>query len=98
MLADDEKIGPFHSNAIAPITNLEVQQHKEVAATLAAAAVANMSRISPCDLASDTGTSTACATQFVTQFGRRAYRRPLSTAEVQQYLTLYALGKQGGGA
>src|SRR5262245_54408688 len=33
MLAEDEKIGPFHSNAIAPITDLEVQQHKEVAAS-----------------------------------------------------------------
>jgi hypothetical protein len=93
LLADDEKIGPFHSNAIAPITNLEVQQHKEVAATLAAAAVANMSQISPCDLAADSGTT--CATQFVTQFGRRAYRRPLTSAEVQQYVTLYTLGKQG---
>jgi hypothetical protein len=92
-LADDEKIGPFHSNAIAPITNLEVQQHKEVAGTLAAAAVASMSKISPCDLAADTGST--CATQFVTQFGRRAYRRPLTSAEVQQYVTLDALGKQG---
>jgi hypothetical protein len=93
MLAEDEKIGPFHSNAIAPITNLEVQQHKEVAGTLAAAAVANLSKISPCDLVADTGTT--CATQFVTQFGRRAYRRPLTSAEVQQYLALYTLGKQG---
>ncbi|HET6147773.1 MAG TPA: DUF1592 domain-containing protein [Polyangia bacterium] len=93
MLSDDEKIGPFHSNAIAPITTLEVQQHKEVAGTLAAAAVARMRQIAPCDLVADTGTT--CATQFVTQFGRRAYRRPLTSAEVQQYLTLYNLGRQG---
>src|SRR5262249_51351217 len=81
MLAEDEKIGPFHSNAIAPITDLEVQQHQEVAASLALAAVPNMARIAPCDLAADTGTT--CATSFVTQLGRRTYRRPLTTTEVQ---------------
>jgi Protein of unknown function (DUF1592)/Protein of unknown function (DUF1588)/Protein of unknown function (DUF1585)/Protein of unknown function (DUF1595)/Protein of unknown function (DUF1587) len=96
-LADDEKIGPFHSNAIAPITELEVQQYMEVGGTLATAAVANISKLSPCDLATDTGTATTCATQLVTQLGRRAYRRPLSSAEVQQYLALYTLGKQGAG-
>jgi hypothetical protein len=96
-LSDDEKIGPFHSNAIAPITELEVQQYGEVARTLATAAVANASKLSPCDLATDTGTATTCATQFLTQLGRRAYRRPLSATEIQQYLDLYALGKQGGG-
>ncbi len=95
--SDDEKIGPFHSNAIAPIDELEVQQYGEIAATLATAAIAGMNRLSPCDLAADTGTATTCATQFLTQFGRRAYRRPLSRAEIQQYLSLYALGKQGGG-
>ncbi|MEO5768108.1 MAG: DUF1592 domain-containing protein [Polyangia bacterium] len=98
MLSDDEKIGPFYSNAIAPITNLVVQQHKEAAVALAAAARTRMAQISPCDLAAETGTSTTCATQFVTQFGRRVYRRPLTTAEVQQYVSLYTLGKQGDGA
>ncbi|HEY3595728.1 MAG TPA: DUF1592 domain-containing protein [Polyangiaceae bacterium] len=96
-LADDEKIGPFHSNAIAPITELEVQQYSETAATVAAAAVANLSKISPCDLNADTGTSTTCATQLVTKLGSRAYRRPLEAAEIQSYVSLYTLGKQGAG-
>ena len=34
-LALDEKIGPFNSNAIAPVDATLVQQHQEVAATLA---------------------------------------------------------------
>jgi hypothetical protein len=96
-LSDDEKIGPFHSNAIAPITELQVQQHMEVAGTLALAAVASMAKVSPCDLTTDAGTATTCATQFLTQFGRRAYRRPLSADELQKYLALYTLGKTGGG-
>jgi hypothetical protein len=94
-LAPDEKIGPFNSNAIAPVDNTLVQQHQEVAASLATAARTRMAQISPCDLNSDTGTSTTCATRFVTEFGRRAYRRPLEASEVQAYVTLYALGKQG---
>jgi hypothetical protein len=96
-LADDEKIGPFHSNAIAPITELEVQQYSETAATVAAAAVANLSKISPCDLNADTGTSTTCATQLITRLGSHAYRRPLQAAEIQSYVSLYTLGKQGAG-
>lgn len=96
-LSDDEKIGPFHSNAIAPITDLEVQQHMEVAGTLATAAMASMTKISPCDLTTDAGTSTTCATQFITTLGRRAYRRPLAASEVQQYVNLYTLGKTDSG-
>jgi len=97
-LAPDEKIGPFNSNAIAPVDATLVQQHQEVAATLATAAKARMSTISPCDLNSDTGTSTTCANRFVTEFGRRAFRRPLDAAEVQTYLSLYTLGKTGADA
>ncbi|MES1165732.1 MAG: DUF1592 domain-containing protein [Verrucomicrobiota bacterium] len=92
-LADDEKIGPFYSNAIAPITDLLVQQHSETASILAIAAKARMKTISPCDLSTDT--TTTCATNFVTTFGRRAFRRPLDAAEVTKFVSLYTLGKQG---
>lgn len=95
-LAPDERMGPFASNAVAPITELLVQQHEEVAAKLALDAKARMAQISPCDLAADTGTT--CATKFVTEFGLRAFRRPLQATEVTDYVTLYGVGKQGGGA
>lgn len=93
-LADDEQVGPFYSNAIAPIDELLVQQHSELAATLATAAKASMKTLSPCDLAAETGTTTTCATRFVTAFGQRAYRRPLTQAEVTKYVSLYSLGRQ----
>ena len=89
----DEKIGPFASNAIAPVDETLVQQHQEVAASLALAAKARMTTISPCNLATDTGTT--CATQFVTQFGQKAYRRPLTSAEITSYVSLYTLGRTG---
>ncbi|MFZ5889964.1 MAG: DUF1592 domain-containing protein [Myxococcota bacterium] len=94
-LAPDERMGPFASNAVAPITELLVQQHQEVAASLASAAKARMSELSPCDLTGDSGTT--CANQFVKDFGLRAFRRPLSNEEVSDYVGLYSLGKQGTG-
>jgi hypothetical protein len=94
-LAPDEKIGPFNSNAIAPVDATLVQQHQELAASLATAAKARMAQISPCDLTTDTGTSTTCATRFVTEFGRKAYRRPLTSSEIQTYVSLFTLGKTG---
>ena len=94
-LAPDEKIGPFNSNAIAPVDATLVQQHQEIAASLATAAKARMAQISPCDLNSDTGTSTTCATRFVTEFGRKAYRRPLTSSEISTYVSLFTLGKTG---
>src|SRR5262245_14253268 len=54
-LSLDERVGPFFNNAIAPITDLVVQQHEEVAARVAADAAARMNAIAPCDLAADSG-------------------------------------------
>src|SRR5689334_17413463 len=90
-LAPDERMGPFASNAVAPITELLVQQHQEVAAKLALDAKARMAQLSPCDLAADTGST--CATKFVTEFGLRAFRRPLQASELSDYVALYAVGK-----
>ncbi|HEX6765099.1 MAG TPA: DUF1587 domain-containing protein, partial [Polyangiaceae bacterium] len=70
-IAPDEQIGPFYSNAIAPVTDLIVQQHQEVAARVASGLVSRMSQISPCDLAS----GDTCARQFIGEFGKKAYRR-----------------------
>jgi Protein of unknown function (DUF1592)/Protein of unknown function (DUF1588)/Protein of unknown function (DUF1595)/Protein of unknown function (DUF1587) len=43
---------------------------------------ANLNSIIPC-----TTRDTACATSFIQQFGRRVYRHPVSTTEVNQILT-----------
>jgi hypothetical protein len=93
-VSPDESIGPFYSNAIAPITDLIVQQYDEVAAALAEQAVSRMASLSPCNLAADTGT--ACASQFIDAFGLKAYRRPLETAERDEYLALYTLERGQG--
>ena len=94
-IAPDEKVGPFHSNAIAPITDLIVEQHQEVAKALAREAITRMGTLSPCDLNADSALS--CARQFIENFGLRAYRRPLESVEIDRYLALYDLGTQNGG-
>jgi hypothetical protein len=85
-LAPDESIGPFYSNAIAPVTDLLVQQHDEVARALALQATPNMNAVAGCDLAAG---GSVCAGQFIESFGLRAYRRPLESSERNEYLTLY---------
>jgi hypothetical protein len=90
-IAPDERIGPFFSNGIAPPTNLIVQQHAETAAALALAAEPRMNEIAGCNLATDTGTT--CAKQFISDFGLRAYRRPLDANEQAAYLNLFTLGR-----
>jgi hypothetical protein len=92
LISPDERVGPFDSNATAPITELLVQQHGEVAAGLARSAMARMSEIAPCDLAADA----ACPAQFVASFGLKAFRRPLEPAEQEAYVGLYRLGSERG--
>jgi len=84
-LALDERIGPFSSNAMTPITDLLVQQHHEIAAELALAAVANMATIAGCTLEG----SPTCAASFIEGFGARVYRRPLGQEEIDGYAALY---------
>ncbi|HEX6276646.1 MAG TPA: DUF1595 domain-containing protein, partial [Polyangiaceae bacterium] len=93
-IAPDEQIGPFYSNAIAPVTDLIVQQHQEVAKSVAAAVVSRMGELAPCDLA----TGETCARRFIAEFGTKAYRRPLEQAEVDAYVALFTLGVTNGGA
>ena len=95
-LSPDESIGPFRSNAIAPITDLLVQQHDEIAQAVAALSEARMNEIAGCDLAVDAGTT--CAAQFIDRFGLKAHRRPLDDTERQEYLSLYTLERGQGTA
>ena len=92
VLVPDERIGPFDSNSIAPVTNLIVQQHQEVAQRVAQDAVARRAEIAGCDL-----TSPACPAEFVERFGLRAFRRPLDEAERSGLMALYELGSASGG-
>lgn len=71
----------FDNNAEAGlVTSVHVEQYLRAAAKIAAAAVGNLPAFLPCQASGD-----ACAEQVVRAFGRRAFRRALSEAEVARY-------------
>ncbi|HEX3596256.1 MAG TPA: DUF1592 domain-containing protein, partial [Polyangiaceae bacterium] len=87
-LAEDERVGPFAGNTVAPVSELVVEQYMTTAENVARAAAANLSSLVSCD-AAKLGDA-ACAGQFIDAFGRRAYRRPLTDDEKSAYTSLYA--------
>ncbi|HZO12317.1 MAG TPA: DUF1592 domain-containing protein [Polyangiaceae bacterium] len=87
----DEQVGAFHSNAVAPVTELHVEQYMDAAEAIALAAVENLDELLPCDPAS--ATTDACADMFIERFGLRAYRRPLDEQEVAELRTVFQTGK-----
>jgi hypothetical protein len=85
----------FTNNADAlVVTALLANAYMTAAEQFATAAVANLATLLPCDQ-TKVGED-ACAKQFITAFGRRAFRRPLTTDEQTRFFTLYTTGKTGG--
>ena len=82
------------SSMLAPDTPGSVDQRAWDGYQSAAAALATQvmgdatskAKVIPC---TPTGDGAACATQFIQQFGRRAFRRPLTTEEVARFTLLY---------
>lgn len=97
----DEVAGGFNNNAsVLTISPLHAEKYLLAAESLAAEAVAgDLSRLLPCDPAAVEGNvaqEESCARQFIEQFGRRAYRRPLAPADVERLMRAYAAGRTDG--
>jgi hypothetical protein len=90
--AFDEKAGEFVANYFTPLTEVQFAQYATAAEAVAERAAAAMAKVVPCD---PTGDAAACSTQFIKQFGRRAFRRPLDDAEVARYQGLFDMGRTG---
>lgn len=71
------------------VTGLLADQYRILAEQLAEQA--DLGRILPCG-----GADRACATEFVTTFGRRLFRRPLTGEEAGRYLAIYDLASDEG--
>lgn len=85
----DEVVGGYASNAVAPISQTQLDQYAAAAEDLAEAFVQDgIDTWIACPL-----TDAACVTEFITDFGRRAFRRPLLDVEVAEYVALYDSGK-----
>lgn len=81
-LPDENQVGGFDNNiAQNQVSGLRMDAYLSQAEKVAAQAVLNSwSKIMPCSQQ-----DTACARQFIQSFGKRTFRRPLTTAEVDSY-------------
>lgn len=84
----DEKLGPFDANYAAPVSPTMVDQFRAVAEDVAEAASLDPAAVLPCEPAVEP----TCLQGWVRAVGRRAYRRPLTDAELARYQALLDLG------
>jgi hypothetical protein len=94
MLSDDERVGVFDGNVVAPVTDLLVDEYATAAERAAKQALPKLEQLVPCDRAS-LGDD-ACVAQFIEKFGLRTYRRPLTADEKGAYVSLYGDYKSNG--
>ncbi len=80
----DEESGGFAANSVAPISAARLDQYVDAAESLAATAVEDLQGFVGCAPADE-----GCIEGFVADFGRDAFRRPLTETEVADYVALY---------
>src|SRR5690606_17281240 len=85
--AEDEKVGGFDSNAVAPVSLLGVEQYQAAAESIGSRAAEILPGILPC--APSVLGESDCADLFIMQFGSRAWRRPLTPQEVGRMRGVY---------
>ncbi len=90
----DEAVDGFLSNSVRAPSQAQLERFVGAAEVLAASAVGeDLERFAACS-----PEDRACAETFVGEFGRRAFRRPLQSDEVDAYLADYdALAPEQGG-
>lgn len=91
----EARVGGYDNNArVALVTDRHVDEYVAAAQTIAQRAVSERrSALLPCNPSSD---KTGCTRSFVSSFGKRAFRRPLSSAEIDQYSGLMSDSLTGG--
>jgi len=92
---DEEKLG-FSNNADAlTVTGILAESYLTAAEVFAteATTAANLAKVVPCDPAKG---DDACGQAFVASFGKRAFRRSLTSEETTRYNGIFAEGKKDG--
>ncbi len=93
---NDEPSFAFDNDAGQQLVSpVQAGLYQQAAESLAAEAItgANRAKLITCDLAIAGDT---CGKSIITTFGAKAYRRPLTTAEVTNYLALMAAARTAG--
>jgi hypothetical protein len=89
-LPGDDAIGDrFHSNTVTPLQAIDVGKYADAGEAIATRAVANLAALVPCDARAP---DPACVRGFIESFGKRAYRRPLTSAEADLMQAVYGAG------
>jgi hypothetical protein len=88
----DARQDGFTRNDAQRVDPVFAKQIAAVAATLGENAKSRAMELAPC---SDSPAGEACAQSFVTSFGERAYRRALTTEEVDGLVAVYRAGAEG---
>ena len=78
----------FTTNAGAALAGEDAGKYATAAETLAAKAITSLATLVSCD----PKTGVTCAQTFISAFGKRAFRRPLTTVEVERYKKVYTVG------
>jgi hypothetical protein len=85
----EEVLGTYAgAAALARVSPIAADQYRTAAENLAASAVKNLSTLASCT-PTDTASEDVCAQKFITDFGLRAYRRPLTADEVAGKLDVF---------
>ena len=89
VLPPEEEVAGFNNQAAAlTSSDLLIEQYMKVAEAVGARAVLDMDALLPdCDPGLDG--ADACALSFIRDFGGRAFRRPLSQAEVERLKSVF---------
>ncbi len=87
---EEEALGFDNQAAALGVTQILAEQYMVASEKIAATAVTNLDKLLPCQPAA--GEERDCAQKFIETFGRRAYRRPLDSDEVNRLLAVYDWG------
>ena len=94
---DNTGLGFTNNADVLSVTSLQAEAYMTASEQFATAAVANLATLLPCDPTKGGSTGEdACAKQFITAFGLRAFRRPLTADETTTFTGLYSSGRMGG--
>lgn len=84
----------FFANATDRVSTVLGYELQSLAETAAEQAKSNIPRIAPCAANAD---AEACAETFIRTFGRRAFRRPVTSAEIDALRGVYRVGVEEDG-
>jgi hypothetical protein len=86
-VSETESLGYRNSAKFLLVNTVNAQHFMDAAEEIAKKIRATPASVLPCTPTA--GSEKACATQFINEFGKKVYRRPLTAEEVAKYEALY---------